>query len=63
VMGNPVVALPCGFDESGTPFGIQVVGKPYQDRFVLGVAHALEQIFNSNSTLKRPLPDIRKLKS
>lgn len=63
VMGNPVVALPCGFDEGGTPFGIQVVGKPYQDRFVLGVAHALEQIFNSNSTLKRPAPDVGKLMS
>ena len=26
VMGNPVVAMPCGKDENGTPFGIQVVG-------------------------------------
>ncbi len=61
VTGNPVVALPCGYDESGTPFGIQIVGKPYQDRFVLGVAHALEQAFAADPALRRPVPDIAAL--
>ena len=61
VMGNPVVAIPCGKDENGTPFGIQIVGKPYQDRFVLGVAHALEQIFEADPVSARPVPDIMAL--
>ena len=26
--GNPVIAVPCGLDETGTPFGFQIAGKP-----------------------------------
>ena len=63
VTGNPVVALPCGLDETGTPFGIQIVSKPYEDRFTLGVAHALERIFAADPILARPVPDIGKLSS
>lgn len=58
VVGNPVTAIPCGSDPTGMPFGIQVVGPSHADRFTLGVAHALEQLFSSDPLLSRPVPAI-----
>ena len=48
-------------EPSGAPFGIQICGKHYDDRFVLGVAKALEALFAENADLARPLPDIKAL--
>ena len=42
VVGHPVTALPCGLDELGLPFGIQVIGPMYADHAVLSAATALE---------------------
>ena len=56
VVGNPVTALPCGLDPTGMPFGIQVIGPSHGDRFTLGVAHALEQLFSQDTELKQPVP-------
>jgi amidase len=61
VVGHPVVALPCGLDEHGTPFGIQVVGRMYADRQLLSAAAALEQVFARDPRLARPLPDLARL--
>ena len=58
VVGHPVVALPCGLDEFGTPFGIQVVGPMYEDYRLLSAAHALEQAFKGDDRLIRPVPDL-----
>jgi amidase len=63
VVGHPVVALPCGIDPQGTPFGIQVVGPMYGDRFTLGVAHALEQVFAADPALRRPVPDLERARA
>jgi Asp-tRNA(Asn)/Glu-tRNA(Gln) amidotransferase A subunit family amidase len=59
--GHPVVALPCGVDHKGMPFGIQIVGPRRGDRFVLGVAAALERAFATRPGLQRPLPDLNRL--
>jgi Asp-tRNA(Asn)/Glu-tRNA(Gln) amidotransferase A subunit family amidase len=59
--GHPVVALPCGYDHTGTPFGIQIVGQRHRDRFLLGAARALEALFATNPALARPVPDLQKL--
>ena len=56
VVGHPVVALPCGRDHKGTPFGIQIVGPNFSDRFVLSAAQALEQAFAADPALARPVP-------
>lgn len=56
--GHPVVALPCGLDHTGAPFGIQVVGRKHRDRFTLSVAMALEQLFSGTPALARPVPDL-----
>lgn len=61
VVGHPVVALPCGLDESGTPFGIQLVGPIYEDHRLLCAAHALEQAFKEDDRLARPVPDLETL--
>ncbi len=60
--GHPVVALPCGLDRTGTPFGLQIVGpRRHSERFVIAVAAALEQLFARDPALARPRPDIGRL--
>jgi amidase len=61
VVGHPVVALPCGRDDQGTPFGIQVVGRMYGDRQLLAAAQALEQAFAREPRCARPVPDCTSL--
>jgi amidase len=56
-----VVALPCGVDHNGMPFGIQVAGPNGSDAMVIEVAHALEQVLAANSETQRPVPDWSKL--
>jgi Asp-tRNA(Asn)/Glu-tRNA(Gln) amidotransferase A subunit family amidase len=58
---NPAIALPCGTDHKGMPFGLQVVGRFRGDRALLGAAHAMEQAFNALATLRRPRPDLARL--
>ena len=57
----PAAAIPCGVDHAGMPFGIQVVGPNGKDRFVLDVAHSLEQVLAKDPATARPVPDLDKL--
>jgi aspartyl-tRNA(Asn)/glutamyl-tRNA(Gln) amidotransferase subunit A len=41
--GLPGLVLPCGFDRSGLPIGLQIVGQPLDEMTVLRTAHAYEQ--------------------
>ncbi len=54
--GHPVIAVPCGLDPHGMPFGIQIMGPRRSDRFLLGVAAALERAFAADPLLNRPVP-------
>jgi Asp-tRNA(Asn)/Glu-tRNA(Gln) amidotransferase A subunit family amidase len=38
----PVASVPCGFDSRDMPIGLQIVGKPGDERTVLNVAHQYE---------------------
>jgi aspartyl-tRNA(Asn)/glutamyl-tRNA(Gln) amidotransferase subunit A len=40
--GIPGIAIPCGLSE-GLPVSLQLLGKPFDEETVLGVAHAYEQ--------------------
>ncbi len=40
--GQPVVALPCGLDHRGLPVGIQLAGKPGQERALFETAALVE---------------------
>jgi Asp-tRNA(Asn)/Glu-tRNA(Gln) amidotransferase A subunit family amidase len=61
VVGHPVVALPCGLDERGLPFGVQVIGAAYDDRRLLCIAQALERAFANDPVIARPRPDLAAL--
>ena len=58
---NPSIALPCGVDPHGMPFGLQVVGRFGGDIELLDSAAALERAFARISGLGRPVPDAAKL--
>jgi aspartyl-tRNA(Asn)/glutamyl-tRNA(Gln) amidotransferase subunit A len=40
--GMPALSVPCGYDRSGLPIGLQIVGKPYEDGTVLRAGHAYQ---------------------
>lgn len=42
--GQPAIALPTAFTDSGLPIGIQIVGKPKDEITLLQLAYQLEQI-------------------
>ncbi|MGI9478742.1 MAG: amidase [Hyphomicrobiaceae bacterium] len=58
---NPTISLPCGSDDNGMPFGLQVVGRFRGDRELLDASAALESAFAGSEELRRPLPDIAPL--
>ncbi len=58
---NPALALPCGRDEHGMPFGLQLVGRLRGDAALLSAAQALEAAFAADPTLARPRPDLQAL--
>jgi len=49
--GLPCVSIPCGFSD-GLPVGLQIMGRPFAEGTVLGVAYAFEQ--NTDFHLRRP---------
>jgi len=55
---NPALSLPCGRDEHGMPFGLQVIGRLRGDAAMLSAARALEQAFAASPVLRRPRPDV-----
>jgi aspartyl-tRNA(Asn)/glutamyl-tRNA(Gln) amidotransferase subunit A len=42
IAGLPAISLPCGFDSSGLPIGLQIAGGPFQEALVLRAARAYE---------------------
>jgi len=46
--------VPCGFDSHGMPIGLQIVGKPGDERIVLNLAH--QYALAAKADLKRPIP-------
>jgi aspartyl-tRNA(Asn)/glutamyl-tRNA(Gln) amidotransferase subunit A len=43
VWGLPAISLPCGFNQSGMPIGLQIAGPHWREDIVLRLAHAYEQ--------------------
>jgi Asp-tRNA(Asn)/Glu-tRNA(Gln) amidotransferase A subunit family amidase len=54
-------SVPCGRDDKGLPFGIQVIGPRGSDLHVLQVAAALEAAFAGEAATARPVPDLARL--
>ncbi len=61
MMGHPAICIPCGLDEYGMPFGLQVVGPRGAGGFTLDAALALERHFQDLPEFRRPLPDLAAL--
>lgn len=55
--GHPAISIPCGRDEKGLPFGLQIVGPRGGDAFTLGAALALERILAADAVTRRPIPE------
>ncbi len=41
--GLPAISLPCGFDDSGLPIGLQLIGNVFEEAKLLQVANQFEQ--------------------
>ena len=52
--GHPAITFPCGMHSEGLPIAAQLIGRHYEDEFLLGVAKLVEKEFD----LKVPLPDV-----
>ncbi|QIN84348.1 amidase [Rubrobacter tropicus] len=55
----PSVSLPAGFSEGGVPVGFELVGKPYGEADLLGLAHSYEKAADPRRSPDSvpPLPD------
>ncbi|MFX1274135.1 MAG: amidase [Promethearchaeota archaeon] len=42
--GHPAASIPCGWSEEGLPIGMQIVGKRYDEKTVLQISKAFEEI-------------------
>jgi len=58
---HPAISLPCGVDDQGLPFGLQIVGPFQGDGKTLAVAQALEHAFAALPSLRRPRPNLAAL--
>jgi amidase len=58
---NPALALPCGVDAGGMPFGLQLIGRFRGDAELLSVAQAMEAAFARMPETQRPQPDLARL--
>ncbi len=45
--GMPSISVPCGFDKSGLPVGLQLMGDSFCEQKVLDTAFAFESAFGS----------------
>src|SRR4029453_2188660 len=59
---NPAISLPCGLDEHGMPFGVQLIGPFRGDIELLNGAEAMEAAFASINEPGRPGPGLAKLR-
>jgi aspartyl-tRNA(Asn)/glutamyl-tRNA(Gln) amidotransferase subunit A len=54
--GNPAIVVPAGFSSEGTPIGLQIAGRWFDEETVAQVAHAFEQATDWHRQ-RPPIPD------
>ncbi|KAA2311576.1 amidase [Pseudooceanicola sediminis] len=59
--GHPSITIPCGHDENGMPFGLQIIGRRHADRDVLAVAAEVEAVLAGLSDFAPKGPDLAAL--
>jgi len=58
---HPILVLPCGKDEEGLPFGLQIVGRRGGEADLLRLGLTLEAAFAEDPTTKAYRPDLDQL--
>ncbi|WP_077001536.1 amidase [Variovorax sp. KK3] len=58
---NPALSLPCGSDEHGMPFGLQMIGRLRGDAELLRIAAEVERAFAATAEGARTRPDLSRL--
>ncbi len=56
LVGHPALVIPCGRDDAGLPFGIQLVARPHQDHLLMRIGHAIESQLARDPRSARPTP-------
>ena len=54
--GLPALSVPCGFDASGLPVGLQLVGKHFAEALLLGAAHRYQRATDWHRRVPREAP-------
>ena len=54
LINHPCISIPCGVDEHGIPFGLQLVAPRHRDTFLLQAAMALEAVLARDPRLAPP---------
>lgn len=44
IAGLPSLALPCGFDGNGMPVGMQLIGRPFDEKTILAAGNAYQSV-------------------
>jgi len=44
VSGCPMVVVPAGIDRQGLPFGLQIIGRRWDDERLLGIAEVMSEL-------------------
>ena len=57
LLGNPSVVVPVGRSPEQLPIGVQVVGRPYEEEVVLGVAAAIESVCGRSLSIRAQGPE------
>lgn len=52
IAGLPAVSVPCGYSEKGLPYGMQIIGRKFDEQTILNLALAHENAFGG---FKRPV--------
>lgn len=52
IAGLPSLALPCGFDAGGMPVGMQLIGRPFDEKTILAAGNAYQSVTDHHT--KKP---------
>ena len=61
LLNQPCISIPCGVDDGGLPFGLQLVARRGADAFLVRAAVALEALLARDPDTARPRPDVIRL--
>jgi aspartyl-tRNA(Asn)/glutamyl-tRNA(Gln) amidotransferase subunit A len=54
--GLPALSIPCGFDASGLPVGLQLMGRHFSEGLLLGAAHRYQQATDWHRKVPKETP-------